>query len=98
MILLPKWDKHANIAKIKHNISESQITYTWLFGALRPTRSSCWRLVGERITLILNKKGDFIITMYPNKGNDKLDSILSLKRRKAGELRKMDLIIQIKEI
>ena len=66
----PNWGVHAGGAKYRHNITESEIAETWVYGELEPTRDGCWKLIGKDITLVLSKKGNFIITMYPNKHGD----------------------------
>ena len=73
----PYWGPHAEIAKIRHNITEEEIAETWVYGELEPepTRGNCWRLIGKKVTLVLNKKGNFIITLYPNKYKDQHKAI-----------------------
>jgi len=66
----PNWGVHAASAKDRHNITEDEIAETWVYGELESTRDGCWRLIGKEITLVLSKKGNFIITMYPNKCSD----------------------------
>ena len=70
MFYPPNWGGHAQSAKDRHNITEEEIAETWVFGELESTRDGCWRLIGKEITLVLSKKGNFIITMYPNKHGD----------------------------
>jgi hypothetical protein len=72
---------HALSAKMDHGIKDKQITDTWFFGEPVKGKRKCWRLIGEEITLVLNKSGDFIVTMYPNKYGD-MEIAESVKRRR----------------
>jgi len=71
----PKWGEHAPLKRITHGITIEQIAETWVYGELEstndPKNPGCWRLIGKKITLVLSPNGDFIITMYPNKYQDR---------------------------
>ena len=67
----PNWGSHAEIAKIRHKITEEAIADVWVYGELEATRDGCWRLIGKEITLVLSSSGEFIITLYPNKHGDR---------------------------
>ena len=87
MFCLPRWDAHANSRKKRHGISETQIAHTWLYGEPTKQEDGSWRLIGEEITLILSKEGDFIITMYPNKHKDRFTAKVVSQRREDGNIR-----------
>lgn len=76
---------HAVTAQRDHNITNKQVNDAWLFGELVKGKKKCWRLIGEEVTLILNKTGDFIITMYPNKGADREIAESVKERRRDGK-------------
>lgn len=86
-MFIPTWGDHADKAKRRHDISEAQIAHTWLFGVAGLTRDGCWRLVGEEVTLVVSATGDFVITMYPNKYNDRHTSKLATWRERKGRTR-----------
>ena len=86
-MFIPKWGDHADKAKRRHDITEAQIAHTWLFGVIEPTREDCWKIVGEEVTLIVSADGTFVITMYPNKYNDRHTSKLAAWRTKKGNTR-----------
>ncbi len=86
-MLVPRWGPHADAAKDRHNLTESQIAHTWVHGYAEQTHDGCWRLVGEEITLVLNEAGNFIITMYPNKHNDRYLGKIAKNRQKMGHVR-----------
>lgn len=73
MLSPPQYGPHATLKKNEHNVTEEQIANAWVFGELEPSdaQPGCWRLIGDEITLVLSPNGTFIITMYPNKHNDK---------------------------
>ena len=82
---IPKIGTHAEEAKNRHSISELQIINTWHFGSAERSRKGCWRIVGDEITLVLNKVGDFVITMYPNKKRDFPKAITAIRNRDKGK-------------
>ena len=71
MVIIPKWDDHAEKRKREYNITEKQIAEAWVYGEVRPGDKGRWRLVGKKITLVTNPAGDYIVTMYPNKHKDR---------------------------
>ena len=97
MITLPKWDKHANDRKEEWNITEAMIAETWLFGEPKRTRDWCWFLIGPDITLVLSPNGDFIITMFPNKGRHREKALNSLQNINHGKPRQFDSLGRIKK-
>ena len=86
-MFIPKWGEHADKAKRRHDITETQIAHAWTFGLAEPTRDNCWRIIGEEVTLVVSADGEFIITMYPNKYNDRHTSKLAEWRAKQGKMR-----------
>jgi len=86
-VFIPKWGDHADKAKRRHDITELQIAHTWLYGLAEPTRDNCWRIIGEEVTLVVSKVGDFIITMYPNKHHDRHTSKIAQWRQRKGKTR-----------
>lgn len=83
----PRWGPHANRRKRKFEIDERQITFTWLYGETHKERDFYWRLIGEKITLILDPMQLFIITMFPNRHKDRFIAHNARLRRADGNVR-----------
>lgn len=86
-MLAPKWGPHADQAKKKRGVTELQIANAWLHGCAEQTKDGYWRLIGEEVTLILEETGEFIVTMYPNRHNDRHTGKIARYHRNNGNIR-----------
>ena len=84
---LPLIGSHARKRMYKHNISAREVMKTWLYGEIIPSYFKRPRLVGKKLTVVLNKNEDYIITIFPNSRRNQAVGILAEGREKRKELR-----------
>lgn len=85
-IHIPDWGRHALSAARRHGITEEQMAETWLFGLEERGKDNCWRIVGKDVTLIMDKKWYFIVTVYPNQHKDRFKAVKAAIKQEKGEV------------